>query len=112
MQDLGWVVLADPVPAGATLLGSGLGRDSALAAAAAPSGGTAMADTAWPAYIERATEAWRAYFDTLPRGRHRISYTLRLNTAGRFGLPPARVEAMYAPENFAELPLAAVEVQP
>lgn len=106
-QDLGWVVLADPVPAGATLLGSGLGRDSALAAGSAPQG-----DTAWPAHIERGADSWRAYFDTLPRGRHRISYTLRLNTAGRFVLPPARVEAMYAPENFAELPLAAVEVQP
>jgi hypothetical protein len=122
-QDLGWVVLADPVPAGATLLGSGLARDSAIAAAApiAPASTTASgsapaaaarADTASPVYVERAADAWRAYFDALPRGRHRISYTLRLNTAGSFGLPPTRVEAMYAPENFAELPLAAVEVQP
>ena len=106
-QELGWVVLADPVPAGATLLGSGLGRDAVLAAGAAPRG-----DTTWPVYIERGADSWRAYFDTLPRGRHLISYTLRLNTAGRFVLPPARVEAMYAPEHFAELPLAAVEVQP
>ena len=27
---LSWVVVSDPIPAGATILGSGLGRDSAL----------------------------------------------------------------------------------
>ena len=31
---------------------------------------------------------------------------------GRFGLPPARVEALYAPENHGELPLAPFEVRP
>jgi uncharacterized protein YfaS (alpha-2-macroglobulin family) len=108
-QDLGWVALADPVPAGATLLGSGLGRDSAIASASPTQG---RGDTAQPVYAERAADAYKAYFDALPRGRHRVSYTLRLNSAGRFGLPPARVEAMYAPENFAELPLATIEVQP
>jgi hypothetical protein len=30
-SDMTWVVLSDPVPGGATLLGSGLGRDSAIA---------------------------------------------------------------------------------
>ena len=112
-QDQGWVALADPVPAGATLLGSGLGRDSAIASAGPTAGPTAgRGDTAQPVYAERAADAYKAYFDALPRGRHRVSYTLRLNSAGRFGLPPSRVEAMYAPENFAELPLAAIEVQP
>jgi alpha-2-macroglobulin len=106
-QDLGWVVLADPLPAGAVVLGSGLGRDSALALR-----GATAADSTEPVWQERAADAWRGYFDALPRGRHRVSYTLRLNTAGRFSLPPTRVEAMYAPENFAELPLAVVEVQP
>ncbi len=107
VQDLGWVALADPIPAGATLLGSGLGRDSALATRGESSGATAE-----PVYVERTAEAWRAYFDRLPAGRHVVRYTMRLNSAGRFGLPPSRVEAMYAPESFAELPLAPVEVQP
>ncbi|MGH8796148.1 MAG: alpha-2-macroglobulin, partial [Caldimonas sp.] len=31
-SDMTWVVVSDPVPAGATILGSGLGRDSAIAA--------------------------------------------------------------------------------
>jgi len=105
--DFSWVVLSDPLPAGATALGGGLGRDSALATR-----GEKREGAAWPAYEERAADAWRAYYAWLPRGRHVIEYTLRLNTSGRFGLPPARVEAMYAPENFGELPLAALEVLP
>ena len=35
-------VLSDPVPAGATVLGSGLGRDSAIAAAGAQPQGAAL----------------------------------------------------------------------
>ena len=116
--DLGWVVVSDPLPAGATLLGSGLGRDSQIAtarraaeghAAGSPGGDNA---SAWLAYEERRPEAWRAYYRWLPRGRHTLSYTLRLNTVGRFVLPPSRVEAMYAPQQHAELPLAPVEVGP
>jgi uncharacterized protein YfaS (alpha-2-macroglobulin family) len=105
--DMAWVVVSDPVPAGATLLGSGLGRDSALATR-----GEQREGRAWPAFEERAPEAWRSYFEWLPRGRHVVEYTLRLNASGRFGLPPTRVEAMYAPETFGELPNAALEVMP
>lgn len=105
--DMSWVVVADPVPAGATLLGSGLGRDSAIATR-----GEQREGHAWPAYEERAAEAWRGYYAHLPRGRHVVEYTLRLNASGRFALPPTRVEAMYAPETFGELPNAALEVQP
>jgi hypothetical protein len=105
--DMAWVVVSDPVPAGATLLGSGLGRDSALATR-----GQQREGQAWQAFEERAPEAWRSYFEWLPRGRHVVEYTLRLNASGRFGLPPTRVEAMYAPETFGELPNAALEVMP
>ncbi len=106
-SDMTWVVVSDPVPAGATILGSGLGRDSAIATRTEkPSG------HAWPAYEERSFEAFRSYFDYLPRGKHVIEYTVRLNNPGRFGLPPTRVEAMYAPETFGELPNAALEVAP
>jgi alpha-2-macroglobulin len=101
------VVVADPIPAGATLLGSGLGRDSAIATQ-----GERREGWAWPVYEERGAEAWRGYYGWLPRGTHAVEYTLRLNTAGRFGLPPTRVEAMYAPESFGELPNAGWEVLP
>jgi hypothetical protein len=100
-------VLSDPVPAGATLLGSGLGRDSRIArnSAQEPTG------SAWLAWEERRPDAWRVYYRWMPRGRHTVEYTLRLNTVGQFQLPPTRVEAMYAPENHAELPLPALVVQ-
>jgi len=105
--DFNWVVVADPVPAGATLLGSGLGRDSAIAVRGEGDDGRA-----WPAYVERAADAWRGYYAWLPRGRHVVEYALRLNSSGRFGLPPTRVEALYAPDSFGELPLAPLEVRP
>jgi uncharacterized protein YfaS (alpha-2-macroglobulin family) len=106
-SDMSWVVVSDPVPGGATLLGSGLGRDSAIATR-----GEAQAGRALPAFVERGFEAWRSYFEVMPRGRHVMEYTLRLNNAGRFALPPTRVEAMYAPESFAESPNAVLEVAP
>jgi uncharacterized protein YfaS (alpha-2-macroglobulin family) len=108
--ELGWVVVSDPVPAGATLLGSGLERASLIATAA--SGGERRSGAAWLAFEERRPEAWRAYYAWLPRGKHTVSYTLRLNTVGRFALPGTRVEAMYAPENFGEAPNAVLEVGP
>jgi len=104
---MAWVVVSDPLPASATLLGGGLGRDSAIATQ-----GERRTGSAWPAYEERALDAWRGYYAWLPRGRHVVEYTLRLNASGRFGLPPTKVEAMYAPETFGERPNAALEVRP
>lgn len=105
--DMTWVVVSDPVPAGATLLGSGLGRDSAIATRTERREGSA-----WAAYEERSFEAFRSYYEFMPKGRHVVEYTVRLNNPGRFGLPPTRVEAMYAPESFGEAPNAPVEVAP
>jgi uncharacterized protein YfaS (alpha-2-macroglobulin family) len=106
-SDMTWVVVSDPVPGGATILGSGLGRDSQIATR-----GEKRAGTAWPAFEERSFEAFRGYYEYLPRGKHVVEYTVRLNNPGRFALPPTRVEAMYAPETFGETPNDAVEVAP
>ena len=105
--DMTWVVVSDPVPGGATILGSGLGRDSQLATRTEKRSGSA-----WPAYEERGFEAFRSYYEYLPRGKHVIEYSVRLNNPGRFALPPTRVEAMYAPESFGEAPNASLEVGP
>jgi len=105
--DMAWVVVGDPVPAGATLLGSGLGRDSAIATQGERRSGNAALT-----FEERRADAWRGYWEWLPRGQHVVEYTLRLNTSGSFGLPPTRVEAMYAPEQFGETPNAPLQVQP
>ncbi|WP_233208298.1 alpha-2-macroglobulin family protein [Pollutimonas subterranea] len=94
-----WAVLTDPLPAGATILGSGLGRDSTIAT-------QAEADTGWrgPSFVERSFESYRAYYEYLPAGATSIEYTVRLNTVGQFQLPPTRIEAMYQPDVFGELP--------
>jgi alpha-2-macroglobulin len=111
LADMSWVVFSDPVPAGATILGGGLGRDSAIATSR-PSAGEKRDDFSWPVYEERALDAWRGYYEWLPRGKHIVEYTLRLNASGRFVLPPTRVEAMYAPESFAQSPNVPFDVRP
>jgi hypothetical protein len=105
-QDMSWVVLDDPIPGGARILGEGDGRDTQIATLDERESGRA-----WPTYIERTFGAWRAYFATVPRGRFSIDYTVRLNNAGTFTLPATRIEAMYAPEVFGEVPNAKVVVQ-
>ena len=104
--DMSQVVLSDPVPAGATVLGSGLGRDSAIAATGAQLPGAASL-----AFEERRFDSVRAYYSQVPKGSFSYSYTVRLNNAGLFQLPPSRVEAMYAPEMQGMTPNAAVEVR-
>ncbi|OPX53945.1 hypothetical protein, partial [Oceanospirillum multiglobuliferum] len=106
-SDMTWVVVADPVPAGATILGSGLGRNSQAATA----GEKSQNDGAWPAFVERGFDGYRAYYAFLPKGKLSIEYTIRLNNAGTFGLPPTRVEALYAPSTFGVLPNASMTVQ-
>jgi uncharacterized protein YfaS (alpha-2-macroglobulin family) len=96
--DMTWVVANDPVPAGATILGSGLGRDSRLLTQAESRQGP------WPVFEERAFDGFRAYYDFVPKGKWALEYTLRLNQDGEFSLPPTRVEALYAPEMFGEIP--------
>jgi uncharacterized protein YfaS (alpha-2-macroglobulin family) len=105
--DMTWVVIDDPVPSGAAILGSGLGRDAGLLAS-----GEKRQGWAWPAFIERTSTAYRAYYQFVPKGKFKIEYTVRLNTPGRFDLPATRVEAMYVPEMFGELPNAGMVVKP
>ncbi|AJP73473.1 alpha-2-macroglobulin family protein [Sphingomonas hengshuiensis] len=93
-----WVVVEDPVPAGATVIGS-LGGQSQMLAAQADSG-----EGVSPNWTERGRDSWRAYFGWVPRGTFTVSYVMRLNSAGRFSLPSTRVEAMYSPEIRAALP--------
>jgi hypothetical protein len=111
-SDMGWVALLDPIPAGATLLGTGLGGDSALLSGDEKRKGWEGLRNPSPAYEERTQDSYRAYYRFVPKGPFTVEYTLRLNNEGRFNLPPARVEAMYAPELFGETPVPMVEVRP
>ncbi|WP_321797004.1 MG2 domain-containing protein [Caballeronia sp. J97] len=106
-SDMTWVVVNDPIPAGATILGSGLGRDSEAATQ-----GEKQDRRAWPSFVERGFDGYRAYYDYLPKGKLSVEYTMRLNNPGTFGLPPTRVEALYAPSSSGALPNAPVVVKP
>ncbi|HEV7802333.1 MAG TPA: alpha-2-macroglobulin family protein, partial [Burkholderiales bacterium] len=106
-SDMTWVVVDDPIPSGALILGSGLGRD-----AGSLTQGEKREGWAWPTFIERTQEAYRAYYQFVPKGKFKVEYTVRLNNPGRFDLPATRIEALYAPEMFAELPNQAVAVKP
>ncbi len=108
-----WAVIADPVPAGATVLGSGLGRDSAILAQAGGQGGEASTENEtgmWPSYEERRFDGYQAYFEYLPQGVTRVSYTVRLNTEGDFQLPAPRAEALYQAGVYSVLPQSSLRV--
>lgn len=105
--DSSWVVVKDPIPSGAALLGTGLQRDSAILTQ-----GERREGEVWPTFEERTFDSYRAYYEFVPKGKWAVEYTVRLNNAGQFTLPVTRVEAMYAPEQFSELPNAEITVRP
>ncbi len=76
-----WVVVEDPIPAGSTVL-----------------------NASWATAIERKAELVRFYQEWFPAESQVLEYTVRFNQAGTYKLPATRVEAMYSPELFAELP--------
>ena len=117
-----WVVIDDPVPAGGTIIGDLGGQSKILADQGSNGGGFDFVALdgegklwnvevgAQLAYVERGNDSWRAFFSWLPRGKLTVSYLVRLNGAGRFNLPPSRVEAMYSPAIRAQLPNAPMTV--
>ncbi len=104
--DMTWVVVSDPVPAGASILRTDIGGGSTLLRVGEQSRGHA-----WPAFTEKSFEACRFYYEYVPKGKWSVEYTLRLNNAGTFHLPPTRVEALYAPEMFGEAPSGALKIE-
>ena len=98
-----WVVVNDPIPAGATIIGDMANQSQMLGEGGASEG-------VQPSYVERGNDSWRGFFAWVPRGRFTVSYAVRLNGAGRFSLPPTRVEAMYSPSIRAQVPNAAMVV--
>ena len=98
-----WVIVNDPIPPGATIVGN-LGGQSEMLAEQADG-------TGWqPSYVERRKDSWRGYFGWMPAGTHAVEYVVRLNGSGRFSLPPTRVEAMYSPAIRGQWPNAPLTV--
>ena len=106
-SDMTWVVVNDPIPTGASILGGGLGNDSKILTQ-----GEQRAGWVWPTYEERTFDSFRAYYGFVPKGQWTVEYTVRLNNAGTFALPATQIEAMYAPEMFGAYPNATVNVLP
>jgi hypothetical protein len=121
-SDMTWVVVNDPIPAGASHLGGGLRNDSRIAVSgeqqsdaflmSTRGGLTAVfnSDLVWPDYVERPFDAYRAYYQYIPKGSFEVEYTIRLNQPGQFQMPSTRVEALYEPEMFCEIPNARFDV--
>lgn len=82
-----WVVVDDPIPAGASILQS-----------------------SWARSIERKEDSIRFYYSWF-NGDETAEYTVRFNQAGTYVLPISRTEAMYSPDLFAELPESSWTVQ-
>lgn len=99
-----WVMFNDPIPAGGHVLGSGLGRDSQIDRLPADSSVDKLYQSP-PAFVEQHPIAYQAYYDYLPAGETILSYAVRLNTPGTFFLTPVRVESIYEPDVYGELPL-------
>jgi hypothetical protein len=104
--DMTWVVVDDPIPAGASIIGTGLGRDSQMLRK-----GETRKGWTFPVYEERSFEAYRAYYDYVPKGSWMIEYTIRLNGEGVMQMPATRVEALYAPEMFGEIPNEVMRIE-
>jgi uncharacterized protein YfaS (alpha-2-macroglobulin family) len=102
--DNGWVVIQDPIPAGASILGSGLGKDSSLL-----NPGNSV-NQLWSTFEERSYTAMKMYYYWFPKGTYEVEYRVRLNQAGEFQLPATRVEAMYNPDIYGLTPNAMMKV--
>jgi len=107
--DMTWVVVDDPIPAGASQVGVGLSGESQIATAGENQNNQSYT---WPSFIERGFGGFRAYYDYVPKGKFEIEYTIRLNQPGTFQLPATHVQALYEPEMLGDLPNAPFLVTP
>ncbi len=103
--ELSNVSLIDPIPAGCKIVGSGLDNDPGR-------GGPISRGWIWPDSQELAADAYRASYGSVPAQEFQVIYKMRVNNAGTFKMPPTRIEALYMPENFAEVPNELFKVVP
>ncbi len=101
--DMTWVVISDPVPTGASILSGGL-----RASKSATDG--EVGSYFYYSFEERAFDAYRVYYEYLPKGNWTIEYTFRINSEGNFILPQTRIEAMYSPDLYGEYPNPKFEI--
>ena len=119
-DNTGWVVVSDPIPSGATILGNGLKGQDVVVNQDTEKLGLMNADgsfEAWPAYVERTFTHIRAYYEYLSWWRigsnegYTLTYQVRINNPGLLMLPPSQLEAMYEPDVRVDLPNQPLEVK-
>ena len=93
MSQQSWVAVADPIPTGASILST-------------------SSDNYWIAFQERRMDRMQVFYEYMPKGDSVFTYKVRLNQQGSFDLPPSRIEAMYDPTQYGELPNASMKVNP
>ncbi|MBF0299691.1 MAG: hypothetical protein HQK51_13275 [Oligoflexia bacterium] len=123
-SDIGMVVVADPIPAGASHMNPNLRAgnnhySSAPATNSSTNNPTSnstnnvnnanfsnFVNSEGAVYEERLFDSYRAYFDRISKGNFIAEYIIRLNTKGEYQLTNSQVEAMYTPEMQAKMPNA------
>ena len=96
------VALVDPLPAGFEVLDAGLATTGAIPRGR-PSGDERPWGWWWGRWYEHENlrdERAEAFSTLLWPGAHSYSYVCRATMPGRFVVPPAKAEEMYAPETF------------
>lgn len=92
------MALVDPLPAGLEPLNPAL---EASAPAPAPARVPSQPwSVSWFQHQNLRDERAEAFTSLLWPGTHEYAYAARATTPGRFIVPPARAEEMYAPETF------------
>jgi alpha-2-macroglobulin len=101
--DMTWVVINDPIPAGASILSGGL--RSPISATLSEKRSDLNST-----FEERSFESYKLYYEYFPEGEYTLEYTIRLNQSGTFDTPQTRIEAMYSPDLYGEVPNDVVRV--
>ncbi len=101
-----YVVIDVPLPAGL----EAIDRSLAIHAGPAPIPNAGDDDSPWH-HQEIRDDRVVFFVNELPPGTHRFRYLARATTRGRFVLPPARAEEMYAPEIFGRTGVQTVVVR-
>jgi len=129
-SDTNWLVVDDPIPSGATILDTRLKRQRVIVKEKPAPHENAGGDEEGvgdisnqgaedygsyynnePVYVENTFSAFRAYYASTSNSEIKVSYLMRLNNTGTFRMPQTRVQVMYRPEYFGEVPNSTLEVK-
>lgn len=94
------VALVDPIPAGFEAMNPALANTEPVEEEEYGRGVFVQWQPLWYEHQNLRDERVEAFASLLRSGVHELSYVARATTPGRFVVPPAKAEEMYAPETF------------